>query len=748
MLRTTWAAVIVAGLTIAGQAQGPRRIAVGDWPELRGPQRDGTSRETGLPEKWVVGGQNHLWRAPFGGRSTPVVVGNRVYVQNPAGRDAALQERIMCLDADSGKVVWEYRFSNFQSDVPPHRLAWSSPAVDVQTGTVYALGSGATVVALSRDGKLLWRRSIGEEFAAFTTHGGRTSSPVLDGDLVIINAALSNWGEHGNRAHRFIALDKRSGEIVYVSSPGGRPYDTAYAPPVIATLGGQRLLIAGLGDGAVHAIKPQTGEKVWSFPASKRAINTGVVIKDSTVFVSHGDENLNTPALGLLAAIDGTQKGEIKAPAWAHHGSEFAFSSPILDGNRLYIIDGGANLMAFDASTGAELWEKRLGTTQQLATPAFADGKLYVGTANGKFWILRPHADRVEVLNETELPVSTHSCCSAEGIPEQVLAAPALSRGRVFIQSVDALYAIGPKRARPAAGLAADEPAERGDGDPAWLQVTPTELTLAPGQKVALHARLFDGKGRFLREAQATWTVDGLKGTMTDGTFVAAADQQDQAGVFKATVGSLSGSARAKIARSLPWTETFDSVAEGAVPPGWVSMQAGQFAVSTVDGQKALLKKPLNTLFKRIRAFVGPTTLADYTVQADVRAPTRRRQQADVGITAQTYSLILYGTHQKLKIESWEPETHRTVTQDFAWPADTWHTLKLRVENLPGGSVKVQGKAWKTGTPEPAAWTVEKVDPIGTPAGAPGFFLDAEFGAFIDNVTVTANTPGTASRQK
>jgi hypothetical protein len=175
-------------------------------------------------------------------------------------------------------------------------------------------------------------------------------------------------------------------------------------------------------------------------------------------------------------------------------------------------------------------------------------------------------------------------------------------------------------------------------------------------------------------------------------------------------------------------------------------MAAGQFAVMALDGQKVLQKKPLNTLFKRIRAFVGPTTLSDYTIEADVRAPTRRRQQADVGVTAQTYSLVLYGTDQKLKIESWEPETHRTVQKDFKWPADTWQTLKLRVENLPGGKVHVLGKAWQTGTPEPSDWTIEKTDALGSREGAPGFFIDAEFGALIDNVKVTPNQ-GTSSRK-
>src|SRR5438309_8063734 len=121
-------------------------------------------------------------------------MGNRVYVQNPAGRGPAMQERVMALDADTGKVVWEYKFNVFQSDVPPHRVGWASPAADPETGNIYALGVDALVEALSKDGKRLWDQSIGEEFAAFTTHGGRTMSPVIDGDLVIVSAAISSGG--------------------------------------------------------------------------------------------------------------------------------------------------------------------------------------------------------------------------------------------------------------------------------------------------------------------------------------------------------------------------------------------------------------------------------------------------------------------------------------------------------------------------------------------------------------------------
>src|SRR4249920_470761 len=202
------AAVLILGTSIEGQ--GPRRVVLGDWPELRGPNRDGVSKEKNLPDKWALNGENFLWRVPYGGRSAPIVMGDRLYVQNPSARGTNLQERVMALETDTGRVIWEYKFNMYQSDVPPHRIAWASPAADPETGNIYAFSGGAQVIALSRDGKLLWDRSIGEEWAAFTTHGGRTMSPLIDGNLVIVSAAVSNWGTAANRGHCLVALDKRT----------------------------------------------------------------------------------------------------------------------------------------------------------------------------------------------------------------------------------------------------------------------------------------------------------------------------------------------------------------------------------------------------------------------------------------------------------------------------------------------------------------------------------------------------------
>jgi hypothetical protein len=117
-----------------------------DWADWRGPARDGISAEKDLPAKWSTTGENLAWKAPYGGRSAPIVMNNRVFIQNTAGKGETEQERVMCFDADTGKLLWEYKFSIFLSDVPPHRVGWASPVGDPATGNVYALGVGGSLL--------------------------------------------------------------------------------------------------------------------------------------------------------------------------------------------------------------------------------------------------------------------------------------------------------------------------------------------------------------------------------------------------------------------------------------------------------------------------------------------------------------------------------------------------------------------------------------------------------------------------
>jgi outer membrane protein assembly factor BamB len=93
-------------------------------------------------------------------------------------------------------------------------------------------------------------------------------SPIVDGDLVIISGITFGWGPNARGAHRFMAFDKRTGETVWISAPGGRPYDTTYAPPIIANINGTALLIEGASDGVVYALKAQTVNRFGSMKSA------------------------------------------------------------------------------------------------------------------------------------------------------------------------------------------------------------------------------------------------------------------------------------------------------------------------------------------------------------------------------------------------------------------------------------------------------------------------------------------------
>ena len=700
-----------------------------DWPEWRGPARTGVSTETSLPEKWSPEGDNLAWKIPYGGRSAPVVFGDRLYLQNTSGSGEMMQERLMCFNADTGKLLWEHRYNLFTSDVPPHRIAWASPAVDPASGNVYAFSGNGLLMALGPKGNVLWERSLAEEFGMWTTHGGRVSSPVVDGDQIIVSGLMFLWGQHAGGAHRYVAFDKTTGAALWLSAPEGRPTDTIYANPYIADVGGTRMFFSGGSDGAMHALKAWTGESIWKWNVSQRGLNTAALMLGPDVIVSHSEENIGTSEMGMVAAVPAASKGTLtdKDARWLVRGVQAGYASPVSDGERIYVLDNGGVLFAFEAKTGKQVWHQTLGTIAK-ASPVLGDGKLYVGTENtgdagGKFYIIRPHADRAEILDQDWLGTPQKS--------ELIIASPIVARGRVYVTSMDATYAIGPKtapQARPSGtngpNAAAQKPAAA--GTPATLLVTPTELLLKPGASVNLSVRAFDANGNPIAAPKdVTWAAENLKGTVQNGRFTADGAAVGQAGVVKATAGGVTGAARLRVVPDLPWTFDFEDSGEGP-PPQWINA-TGKFAVRAVDGNKVLVKLAENpfAFAKRTRPFFGPTDLSNYTIESEVRSMERRRQMSDVGIVAQRYELVLFGNHQRLELQPWQPETSRTQRVEYKWKPDTWYVMKLEVQSLDGNKVRARGKVWPKGEPEPAGWAIERIDPIGNLKGSPGIYADA-----------------------
>lgn len=721
-----WAATaaLVTG-TIVG-------TSAANWPEWRGPSRDGRSPETGLPESWSPQGDNLAWKAPYGSRSSPVVFGDRVYINTVVGDLGHAQERLVALDAETGRRVWEQRFSIYLSDVPQHRGAWAPPAVDPATGNIYVFTVGAQLFCLSPDGRVLWDRSLPEDFGAVTTHGGRTTSPIIEGDLLILNALVLAWGDLNRPGNRYFAFDKRTGQVAWISSPQSRHYDTNYSTPIVVDLPTGRALIVGGTDGAYHALRVGTGEKIWSMEVSKRAILNSAIVRDDVAYVTHGEENIGTTEMGMVAALDATRTGTLTADAfrWTTRGFLPTFASPVMDDRRLYTVDNGAVVGAFDLKTGTRLWTKTLGTLQK-GSPVLADGKLYVGTENGKFFILRPSATGVDVLDEDLLGTAAE--------PEAIVASPIVADGRVYVASMENLYAIGTRRPSVTGRTPMVTPPSK--APVASVQVFPYDVRVSPGSTQAFRLRLFDARGAFIREepaASAAWGMDQVRGTV-DATGVFTGGEGSSAGFVRATVDGVTGRARVRVVAPMPLSHDFEDPGGEAPPAWWVGAPTKLFQ-RTIEGVGNVLVRPRDeTVGRRAKVLIGPADWAGYTVEADVRGREQRRQRGDVGIINQRYALVLFGNGQKLELHPWQAADEMTVRIPFAWDADTWYRVKLRVDNQADGTTLVRGKVWKKGDAEPAPWTIEKRDTIPHRTGSPGVYGDGIAEVYFDNLTVYKN---------
>jgi len=731
---------VVPALLLAWAA-GP--LEAGEWPGWRGPGQNGVSTETGLVSKWSPEGENLAWHAKdLVGRSTPVVFDGRVCANGRAGEKVDMHEVVACYDAGTGKKLWQHRLDVYHTMVPFNRVGWASVVGDPETGNLYAHGVGGLLVAFDRAGKVVWQRALTEELGFYSGFGGRTHTPMIDEDRLVLSFVNFSWGDQASNRNRTFAFDKRTGDILWVSTPGGQPYDlNTQTTPVVAVVNGQRLLIEGNTDGWVYAIKARTGEKVWAFQLTKSGINTTVAVNGTTVYAAHSEENVDSGVMGRVVAIDATGTGDVTKTheLWRADELGSGFPSPLYHDGRLYVIDNSANLFALDAKTGKEQWRHKLGTVGK-ASPVWADGKLYIPETNGRFHILKPGATGVEVLDVDEVSVVEAGASRYA----ELYGSPAVAYGRVYFTSESGLYALGDK-AKPFK-VTKDKPVVLDEGTegaadkaapPAVLQVTPLEVLAKPGETVRFTLRAFDAKGRALpAPAAAEWSLQGLAGKVSGGALTLEAGRS-QAGKVAAKVGSLEAAARVRVVGPLPWSEDFEAVEVGKVPAWWVNAQ-NKFSVQEKDGGKVLVKTPSKAGVHRADAYLGPATLANYTVQADLLGTVQGRRRPDMGLINSGYTMDLMGAHQKIQVRSWSSDLRVEKAVPFPWESDAWYTMKFRVDQQ-GGKSLVRGKVWKRGEAEPAEWTITAEDPHPIRQGSPGLYGYSQVDIQYDNVKVTVN---------
>jgi len=713
--------------------------SAGEWPAWRGPNADGVSGETGLPSTWSTGGDNLAWHAPFVGRSTPVAIDGQVCVIGRTDEEKITrQEIVACFDARTGAKRWEYRFNVYHTTVPYNRVGWASLVADPETGNVYAHGVQGMLLAFDHDGRLLWKNFTTETLGQIGGYGGRTQTPLIDGDLLILSFVSSGWAEQGAPRHRYYAFDKRTGEQVWVAAPGGFPADmNTQAQPVVATLGGVRTLVAPDADGSVYGLDLRDGSTRWTFRFGKRGLNSTPVVSGDVVFIGHSEENLDTPDMGRLVAFSAKGTGDITATAevWRINQLSVGFPSPAFHDGTLYVIDNSANLYAVDAATGTVRWEFSLGTVGK-ASPVIADGKIYATETNGHVVILKPGKDACTELDRDQIEVPG-------GRYAEIYGSPAIAYGRVFVSTEAGLFAIaqngrydGPDPAKPPKKA---PPANPAAGEIAAIQAVPMEIAAEPGKPVALHVRAVDANALPVAPpSEATWTLEGLKGTIDGGTFVPDPAVPFQVGKITVAAGGKTAVARVRVIGPFPWSIDFENVPVGKVPPTWISAGGGKFVVQERDGGKVLVQAVREKGLQRSYTFFGRTDDADYTFAMDFQAGQTKRRRPDVGMMAGGYTLDLKGVAQELEVRSWTSELRMAKAVPFAWEMDTWYTMKMSV-TVDGAKGTIRGKVWKRGEPEPEDWTIVAEDPIATPSGGPGIVGYAPAEILYDNLTITRN---------
>lgn len=725
-----------------------------DWPNWRGPEQNGISRETGLPAEWDFDGENLLWKSTeLATRSTPIIMNGKLYTLARSYPESKKEgEQVICADAATGEILWRNRFNVYLSDVPAERVAWGVCVGDPTTGKIYAMGVCGLMQCIDGEtGKTLWSHSLSEEFGLLSTYGGRTNVSVVFEDLVIISAVMTNWGDMAVPAHRFVAFNKETGEVVWFNGTSLRPDDTTYSTPTLGVIGGEASMVFGSGDGRVWSFQPRTGKPQWSYQLSMRGLNITPLITDDVVYMSQSEENPDDSSMGAVAALkaagavgDITKSGAL----WREKKLMVGKSSPVLVNGKLYAFDDGNIMYVIDPRTGEELQRPtRLTGSIMRSSPLYADGRIYACTTSA-WHVIEPGEKGAKIAHRLRFPTG-----------EEIHGSPIASHGRIYLPSTEAMYCIGFKDAKPAA---TERPAPTKEDDltdrtPTHVQIVPAEALIKPGEKVAYRAYLFNAKGQKLGTAEgAKFSVSGGGEIAPDGVFTAAGDAGHAGVIVTADVGGVQGQARVRIVPPLPWSFNFDATPldspnpvtkklEGEPPITWIGVRYRHKVRELGDGNKAMVKVTTIPKGTRSQSWMGPVDMHDYTIQADVRGAKKETLEGvkvpDAGLIAQRYTLDLMGDHQQLQIRSWtaQLENRFAVSVPFQWEPETWYTLKFRAET-DGEKAVLKGKCWKKGDPEPAEWTITGVDEVGNLQGSPGLFGNAQICEITyDNITVTPN---------
>lgn len=374
----TAGAVTGAGATsdVGGKGSAPA-VASGEWPQWRGPNRDGLAAGVALPGAWPKE-LKPRWRVTVGvGHSSPVVSNGVVYQFARQGEE----EVLVALDVSTGKELWRAGAVPAPYTVNPAASGHgkgpkSTPAV--ANGRVYTLGIAGLLSAHdAKTGRLVWRKDFSKQFPSTSPLYGTSMSPVVVGDLLVAHV-----GGHDRGA--LTAFDAATGAVKW-SYEGDGP---AYSSPVLLTAGGERQVVTFTQKDLV-AVSAATGALLWKLPAKTSYdtnCNTPVVYKDTVVVSLEGQ--------GVVALRPVREGGRWAArEVWRNAENELYMNTPVLHGATLYGLSmrKKGQFFALDAATGKTVWQGpgRMGENASLVN---VGGTLVALTNDAVLYVLHASA--------------------------------------------------------------------------------------------------------------------------------------------------------------------------------------------------------------------------------------------------------------------------------------------------------------------------------------------------------------------
>ena len=405
-----------------------------DWTQWRGPDLNSVADvNENIVDK--LDDSTMLWRTPLPGPagSSPVVAADRVFVTSVDGDSLV----VLCFDTASGKELWRKTVDG--KDIKSRdsaNAASSSPCTDGKH--VWTMFGNGQVNCFTVEGEEVWAKNLQEEYGAFQIQFGMSTTPVLHkGQLLfgLMHGKMRN--DTSSSIGKIVSLDAATGKENWMhlrKTDAVSENKHVYASPIIATLEDRSLLIIhGADYTTAHAM--EDGAEVWRLGGMNpqgSAYNPYLRFVASASF-NDGMVIIPSAKRGPVWAVDPDRKGKITKNEleWTSPRITPDVASPVFNEELIYLARENGTLACLDSTSGEKLIEKRYMADKHRSTPVAVDGKLVITDRSGKVILVRADQD-LEMMSSIELG-------------EETTASPAVSRGKIFVRTFEALYAFGEK---------------------------------------------------------------------------------------------------------------------------------------------------------------------------------------------------------------------------------------------------------------------------------------------------------------